>query len=141
MNASQAAGREGRTAGRPIRRRIHSDTLAVRSWPMSSRLKRRFALILLALLAFAQVNVALAGCFRDRASMMPASAANSDPGAQCDGCDVPVSKLADHISNACVVHCTSDLQLAGEPFVVVLSAADMPRSEEHTSELQSRLHL
>jgi hypothetical protein len=94
---------------------------------MPARLKRRIALILLGLLAFAQVNVALAGCFMDRASMMPASAASSDMVAPCDGCNVPVSDSSDQISNGCLVHCTSDLQLTGDTrAVVLLDVVDIP---------------
>lgn len=82
---------------------------------MPVRLRRRVALALLALLAFAQVNVALAGCFMDRTSM-----------ATCEGCDPQVPDALDQVSNACVVHCTSDLQLTGPAQTALPAAIDVP---------------
>jgi hypothetical protein len=93
---------------------------------MPARPKRRIALVLLALLAFAQINVALAGCFMDRGSLAPATATSTDMDAPCDGCSMPPSGTADQISNACIVHCTSDLQLTTAATPLVFNAIEVP---------------
>jgi hypothetical protein len=92
---------------------------------MAARLRRRIALALFMLLAFAQANVALAGCFMDPGSLAPVMAAAPDMDSSCDGCNMAPSITAHQISNACVVHCTSDLQLAGTPAAVPLAAIDV----------------
>ena len=92
---------------------------------MPLRLRRRVALVLLALLAFAQVDVALAGCFMDRGSLAPVAATSPDKDPACDGCSMPPSG-ADQISNACIVHCTSDLQLTSTATPLVFNAIELP---------------
>jgi len=88
---------------------------------MAARLRRRrIALLLLILLSFAQVNVALAGCFMDRASM----ANNAGMEQPCE----------DGSPNVCVLHCTSDLQLTGTtaglvPDVIETAIFVVPRFE------------
>ena len=82
---------------------------------MPVRLRRRIALALFALFAFAQVNVALAGCLMDRATMAP-----------CESCPPQVPDALNQISNACAVHITSDLQLTGPAQTTLLTAIDAP---------------
>ncbi|HEV8110814.1 MAG TPA: hypothetical protein VGP97_25145 [Burkholderiales bacterium] len=93
---------------------------------MPARLRRRIALVLLALLAFAQVNVALAGCFMDRASLASVTATTPDMDGTCDGCSMPPSGPAHQISNVCIVHCTSDLQLTTADIPLVFDAVEIP---------------
>src|SRR5205809_5232716 len=83
---------------------------------MCARLRRRIAFVVFTLLAFAQVNVALAGCFM---------ANSADMAVPCDSCDAP-PVTPDQISNVCVVHCTSDSQLTAPPTPVVLDVIDIP---------------
>jgi hypothetical protein len=75
---------------------------------MLAPLRRRIAFALLVVLALAQVNVAVAGCLTERggSSMSSMVLTSSDMQAPCDGCQAP-----EHMSNACVLHCTSDPQL------------------------------
>jgi hypothetical protein len=74
---------------------------------MLAPLHRRIALLLLVVLALAQVNIALAGCLMERGGSMSSMAPTStDMQAPCDGCHSP-----EQMSTACVLHCTSDLQL------------------------------
>src|SRR2546425_4000228 len=84
---------------------------------MSARLRRRIAFVVLTLLAFAQVNVALAGCFM---------ANSADMATPCDSCDAAPAVAPDQISNVCVVHCTSDLQLTAALTPLVLDAIEIP---------------
>jgi hypothetical protein len=91
---------------------------------MPGRVRRHIALVLLTLLAFAQINVALAGCLMERGSMAQMAAVSGDD--PCVGCNPPVSDTPDQISNLCVVHCTSDLQVTAQSEVVVLGAIDIP---------------
>lgn len=72
---------------------------------MSRRAFRRIALVLLALLGFAQASIALAACTMDRSALGPANVdsatmecglpEHTDPG--------PVN------ANVCLAHCTADL--------------------------------
>jgi hypothetical protein len=82
---------------------------------MNRRLVRRFALALIAVLAFAQASVALAACGMERGEM----AQMSSGGDCCGGVDVKMSALP----NDCVAHCTADLQLSGLPVVLVQAPA------------------
>lgn len=88
---------------------------------MRRALRRWLALLLLGALGFSQVNVALAACFMDRASMAQAMAMPSDSSCNCGVSDTQVP-----VSASCTAHCTADLQLAGVPVVIVRSAADTP---------------
>jgi hypothetical protein len=86
---------------------------------MNRRILRRVAVAIIALLAFAQANVALAACPLDRAGMAQAV----QDGGCCDG---PQLEPAPQLTNGCVAHCTSDLQLAGLPTALVRAPADAP---------------
>ena len=83
---------------------------------MPNRLKRRIALFLLAVLAFAQVNVALAACAMDSGMMASAMAGTADD--PCKGCDTPLSKPADQISSVCATHCATTDQPTAVPATV-----------------------
>src|SRR5258706_7354060 len=91
---------------------------------MLVRLKRRIALLLLAVLALAQVNTALASCAMDRAAMTMAMTAPSDT--TCEGCDSPLS-TSDQVASACASHCvTSEQPAAFAQAIAVLSPSVSP---------------
>ena len=76
------------------------------------RLRRQVALLMLAVLGFAQASVALAACAMDRGEL--AQAAGTPPHAMPAGhecCDEEDSPAA--AGNLCLAHCTSDLQAFG----------------------------
>ena len=85
---------------------------------MPTRLKRRIALLLLAVLAFAQVNVALAGCAMDSGMMASAMAGAADD--PCKGCDTPPANSRDQIFSVCATHCATADQPAAVPAAVTL---------------------
>lgn len=87
---------------------------------MPVRLKRRIALLLLAVLAFAQVNVALAGCAMDRGMMASAMAGTAEH--SCGGCDTPLADSRDQIASVCATHCATNDQPAAVPAAVTLPA-------------------
>ena len=78
---------------------------------MAGILRRRIALLMIGLLAFAQGSVAFAACSMERGTAMPAMAMAPD-----ESC----------APNLCVAHCTSDLQLAGAAASIVRGPADLP---------------
>lgn len=88
---------------------------------VNRKTRRWLSVLLLAVLAFAQANVALAACQIDRAEMGAAAAAPMDGGCDCrmaaDG--------AAPLDNACVVHCTADLQVFGYAVALVREARDV----------------
>jgi hypothetical protein len=86
---------------------------------MSRRILRRIALALIAVVAFAQANVALAACPMERGAMAQAAA---DGGC----CDTPQLEPAPQLTNGCVAHCTADLQLSAVPVALVRPPADVP---------------
>src|ERR1700704_4828571 len=79
---------------------------------MARILRRRVALLMIGLLAFAQGSVAFAACSMERgaATQTMAMAPYEEPCA----------------SNLCVAHCTLDLQLAGVAASILRGAADLP---------------
>ena len=85
---------------------------------MNTRALRRIAFALIGLLVYAQASVALAGCLMDRGDMAQAAALH-----QC--CDTQEDASAPQLGNACVAHCTSDLQLFELPAALVRSPADV----------------
>ena len=92
---------------------------------MNRRLIRRLALALIAFLAFAQASVALAACAMDRGEMGPMMMQASESAAAGDDCcaSAPVPCCEAQLANSCFAHCTSDLQLAGFPVVLVHAPA------------------
>ena len=87
---------------------------------MRAGFKRRIAMIMLALLAFAQANVASYACTMDRGAMGPGMGTAADgPGADCDA---PMAATKSRDASLCAVHCTWDLQAAG----VALASIGMP---------------
>lgn len=90
---------------------------------MAVRLKRRIALLTLALLAFAQASVPFSNCSMDRGAMGPAMAADNDEsGADCE---TPITTTPSN-ANLCALHCTWDLQIAGVAVALLRSPADLP---------------
>jgi hypothetical protein len=87
---------------------------------MPTRLKRRIALFLLAVLAFAQVNVALASCAMDNGMTASAMAGTADD--PCKGCDTPLSQPNDQISSVCATHCATTDQPTAVPAAITLPA-------------------
>ena len=91
---------------------------------MAIRLKRRVALLTLALLAFAQASVAFSSCSMDRGTMSPVIAADNDEsGADCE---TPMTGTSPQNANLCALHCTWDLQVAGVAVALLRSPADLP---------------
>jgi hypothetical protein len=87
---------------------------------MNRRLVRRLAFALIAMLAFAQAGIALAGCFMERGEM-----ANMATLGDC--CNpTPEFQPAPELRNDCLAHCTADLQLSGLPIALVQAPADVP---------------
>jgi len=89
---------------------------------MSRRSSRRIAILVLGLLAFAQVDVALAACSMDRGSMVNAMTMPADE--PCGSCVTEGASVA----AVCVAHCTADLQLVGAAPDVVAAPAVQPRA-------------
>ena len=90
---------------------------------MAVRLKRRVALLTLALLAFAQASVAFSSCSMDRGTMGPVIAAdNAASGADCE---TPITTTPSS-ANLCALHCTWDLQVAGVAVALLRSPAGLP---------------
>lgn len=85
---------------------------------MPTRLKRRIALLLLAVLAFAQVNVALAGCAMDSGTTTSAMAGTADD--PCKGCDTPPTNSHVQVSSVCATHCATADQPTAVPAAVML---------------------
>jgi hypothetical protein len=81
---------------------------------MNRSLLQRTAVLLTALLLFAQGSVALAACAMDRGSMAPAMQMPADM--ECD-CGKMVANTVP--SATCVAHCNVDLQLSGGAYVLV----------------------
>ena len=75
---------------------------------MTSRLIRRFAIVLIAFYAFGQASIALAACGMDRAAMAQEMAMPA--GGTCGDCETPAP---DSVTALCVAHCTADLQVTG----------------------------
>lgn len=92
------------------------------------RLIRRFALALIAFLAFAQASVVLATCAMDRGDMGPMMVQASESSAAGDECCAPASgqSFEAQVANHCFAHCTADLQLTGFPVVLVQLPAATP---------------
>jgi hypothetical protein len=78
---------------------------------MARILRRRIALLMIGLLAFAQGSVAFAACSMERGTTAPAMAMAPD-----EPC----------APNLCAAHCTSDLQLAGAAALIVRGPGDLP---------------
>src|SRR5256885_1954142 len=90
---------------------------------MAVRLKRRAAMLTLALFTFAQAGVAFSSCSMDRGAMGPSMAAdNGESGADCE---TPI-RTTPSSANLCALHCTWDLQIAGVAVALLRSTADMP---------------
>lgn len=85
------------------------------------KLLRRIALLLIAALCLGQASLALAACSMERGGLAATWASADEP---CGGCGLPAEGAAS--ANACVAHCTSDLQLTGVAPVLARSAADAP---------------
>ena len=84
--------------------------------------RRWAAILLLAMMAFAQASLAVAACAMDRAML---GSAMEMSGPECEACDTPVSGSM-VTANQCVAHCTADLQQVGEPNVLPHRPAAAP---------------
>jgi len=87
---------------------------------MPARIKRRIASLLLAVLAFAQVSVALASCAMDSGMMASAMADMADH--PCNGCETPLTDSRDQIASVCATHCATNDQPSAVPAAVALPA-------------------
>jgi hypothetical protein len=76
---------------------------------MPIRLKRRIALLLVALAAFTQVNAAMASCAMGGGMTAPAMTGMA--GEPCDGCDTPLNNPRDQMASVCATHCATGAQL------------------------------
>jgi len=94
--------------------------------PMKPRIRRWVSTALLALLAFTQASLVLAGCAMDRAELaqmltQPGGHDCCDESGASTGFDaLPMS------ANECVAHSTADLQASGGPLPIFLAIADLP---------------
>lgn len=79
------------------------------------------AILLMALLGFAQASVALSACPMERGGLSPMLVV----GGGC-GCETEVKTYTPQYANRCVAHCTADLQLGGLPVALVRGPADAP---------------
>jgi hypothetical protein len=88
---------------------------------MKTSVIRRIALVLIAILAFAQTSVAFAACAMERGDMAQMASTGDD----C--CGGPLVQSSEpQLANACVAHCTADLQLPVAPMALVHLPADTP---------------
>ena len=90
---------------------------------MAARIKRRIAILVLAVLAFAQLNVALANCAMNGSMMMQATAGTPDK--PCEDCDTPLGSPRDQIPSLCATHCATDAQPAAVPAAMALSQTEV----------------
>lgn len=84
--------------------------------PISRRLRRAIALLMLVALGFAHASTALAACEADRGNLSHSSVPSED----CPCVE------AMQFSPRCLAHCTADLQLAGAATVIARAPADTP---------------
>jgi hypothetical protein len=90
------------------------------------------AMTLIALLGFAHASLVLAACMLERGMLPQAIAAEAH--APCADSGTPA--MACESGNLCVAHCTADLQLTGNPAVLVRSPGEpaslfVPHSDLH----------
>jgi hypothetical protein len=88
---------------------------------MTRILKRRVALLLIALLAFAQGGIAFAACSMERGTM--AHMAADEP---CADAGTAASNAPAENANLCVAHCNADLQIGGITLPLVSAPAALP---------------
>jgi hypothetical protein len=88
------------------------------------RFKRRVAVLVLTLLAFAQGSVAFHACAMDRSAVGPLIASGSDEAG--GDCDAPMSGGSAQNANLCLLHCTSDLQTAAAALALVGAPGNPP---------------
>ncbi len=106
---------------------------------MNRRLIRRIAILLIALLGFAQGSVALATCTMDRGTLVHFFGTGESSGCDMHGmdssgtlrtaeptCETYVKASGPQHANRCIAHCTADLQLGGSPIALVRGPADTP---------------
>lgn len=79
---------------------------------------RRVALVLVALLVYAQATVAVAGCTMDRAEMAQSAAHGC--------CELPMAEPGPLLDSVCVTHCTADLQRFDPPKAIVRAPSPSP---------------
>ena len=91
---------------------------------MAVRLKRRAAMLTLALFTFAQAGVAFSSCSMDRGTM--GSAMTADNGESDADCETPMAAASPQNANLCALHCTWDLQIAGVAVALLGSPVDVP---------------
>jgi hypothetical protein len=91
---------------------------------MNFRIKRRVAMLLLAVLAFAHASVSFASCPMGRGALAQVMA--PDPAEACQDCATSMSYSGPQYANRCVAHCTADLQMAGLPVAILRAPADAP---------------
>src|SRR6266513_3538123 len=89
---------------------------------VASIFRRRVALLMIGLLAFAQGSVAFAACSIERGAAAMAMA----PDEPCADCAAATSGAAPKYPNLCAAHCTSELQLASAAASIVRGPADLP---------------
>jgi hypothetical protein len=91
---------------------------------MASGSKRRVAILVLVLLAFAQGSVAFHVCAMDRADMSSAMAMAGEKAGEA--CEAPMTGKPAQNANLCVLHCTADLQTTGAAVALVDSPLHSP---------------
>ena len=83
---------------------------------------RRVAVVLIALLGFAQASVAFAACPLERGTLSHMIAPQD--GEPCDDCATSVTGFDSLYANRCLAHCTADLQLTGDAVAIVRGPGD-----------------
>ena len=85
--------------------------------------KRRVAMLVVVLLAFAQANVAFSYCSMDRGTINPIMESGDDESSAA--CEEQAANTM-HNVNLCAVHCTWDLQVTGAAVALVRSPSELP---------------
>lgn len=89
---------------------------------MTRTLIRRMAMLLIAMLGFAQASIAFADCPMERASI--AHMVSMSPDESCEDC---ASSLTGPVyANRCAAHCATDAQLTSSPVTLVRGVAEAP---------------
>ena len=100
---------------------------------MRRTLKRWIVLLVLAAAGFAQASVSVLACQMERGA--PSHAVQASEPCPCD--EAQGGGQISQLTNLCVAHCTSDLQLAGAAVALVRAPADAPALFSPQGELRT----
>lgn len=91
---------------------------------MTSRLKRWTAMLLLAVVAFAQASLAYSACQLERNSL--SKAIRPAAAAVHRDCESPIVTEWTKYPNRCLMHCSADLQTVGAAVALIRAPAAAP---------------